>query len=47
MRDENADELAPSGGDVHTVTRVVEVEAGADEVWSAISDLTAEHKPTY
>jgi Activator of Hsp90 ATPase homolog 1-like protein len=38
MRDENVDEPAPSGGDVRTVTRAVEVEAGADEVWSAISD---------
>ena len=38
MRDENVDELAPSGGDGHTVTRAVDVEAGAAEVWSAISD---------
>jgi uncharacterized protein YndB with AHSA1/START domain len=38
MTDENPDASAVTDADAHTVTRAVEVEAGADEVWSAISD---------
>jgi uncharacterized protein YndB with AHSA1/START domain len=38
MTDENLDVIAAPDSDAHRVTRAVEVEAGADEVWSAISD---------
>lgn len=38
MADENPDAFAVTDSDVHSVTRAVEVEAGTDEVWSAISD---------